>query len=258
MVRPKFSFACFMACLAFSSAVHAQSGTSAPLSRADVEAIVKEYLLKNPEVIRDAIAELERRGVVADAEARQAALEKHRPKLLRSPRDAVIGNAQGDITLVEFFDYNCGYCRKSAADKQQLLTKDAKLRIVLKEFPVLGPGSIEAARVSIAARMQGDARKFQEFHFKLLATRGQADQARALAVAKEAGFDVERLRKEVQSSEIGTIIEESTDLANALAINGTPTYIVGQQLVVGAIGAAGLAEKIAAERKRCQELSLSC
>ena len=132
------------------------------------------------------------------------------------------------------------------------------MRIVLKEFPVLGPGSTEAARVSIAARMQGDARKFQDFHFRLLATRGQADQARALAVAKEVGLDVERIRKDMLVNEAGQIIDESTELANALGINGTPTYVVGEQLIVGAIGAAGLAEKISAERKRCQESSLSC
>lgn len=257
-MRRGIIFTSFMACFAFSSAAHSQGATNAPLSRPDVEAIVKEYLLRNPEIIRDAIAELERRSNAAEEESRRLALERHRPTLLRSPRDAVMGNVQGDITLVEFFDYNCGYCRRSARDKQELLAKDAKLRIVLKEFPVLGPGSIEAARVSIAARMQGDARKFQEFHFKLLATRGQADQARALAVAKEVGFDVGRLQKDLQLSEVSATIDDAADLGNSLAINGTPTYVVGQQLVVGAIGAAGLAEKIATERKRCQELSLAC
>jgi protein-disulfide isomerase len=242
----------------FVTTAHAQSGGTLPLSRSDVEAIVKEYLLQNPEIVRDAFAELERRSIVAETEARRAALATHRSTLLRSARDAVLGNAEGDITLVEFFDYNCGYCRKSAADKRELLAKDTKLRIVLKEFPVLGPGSTEAARVSIAARMQGDARKFQDFHFRLLATRGQADQARALAVAKEVGLDVERIRKDMLVNEAGQIIDESTELANALGINGTPTYVVGEQLIVGAIGAAGLAEKISAERKRCQESSLSC
>jgi protein-disulfide isomerase len=229
-----------------------------PLSRNDVEVIVKEYLLQNPEIIRDAFAELERRSLVAETEARRAALTVHRSALLRSARDAVLGNAEGDITLVEFFDYNCGYCRRSAADKRELLAKDTKLRIVLKEFPVLGRGSTEAARVSIAARMQGDARKFQEFHFRLLATRGQADLARALAVAKEVGLDVERIRTDMLLYEADQIIDESTELANALGISGTPTYVVGEQLIVGAIGAAGLAGKISAERKRCRQTSLTC
>jgi protein-disulfide isomerase len=143
----------------------AQDGVFTPTQRDAIGQIVREYLLRNPEVIRDAIAELESRSQEAQAQAQAAALRDDRDKIFNSPHDVVAGNPQGDVTLVEFFDFNCGYCKRALADVRELVKRDPKLRVVLKDFPVLGPGSAEAARVALAAKRQlaGPAKQF-EFH----------------------------------------------------------------------------------------------
>ena len=115
----------------------------------------------------------------------------------------MLGNPHGDVTFVEFFDYNCGYCKRAMSDMLTLLKDDPKLKVVLKEFPVLGPGSVEAAQVAIAVRMQDKSgKKYLDFHQKLLGGRGQADKAHALAVAKEVGLNMAQLEKDMASPEV--------------------------------------------------------
>src|SRR5206468_10930162 len=144
-------------------------------------------------------------------------------------RQVTLGNPQGDVTVVEFFDYNCGYCKRAMADMFDLLKGDGKLKFVLKEFPVLGEGSIQAAQVAAAVRMQDKTgKKYLEFHQKLLGGRGQADKARAMAVAKEVGLDTARIEKDMKSEEATAAINESMKLAEALGINGTPSYVIGK------------------------------
>ena len=162
----------------------------------------------------------------------------------------MLGNPQGKVTMVEFFDYNCAYCKRALADMLDLLRTDSDLKFVLKEFPVLGPGSVEAAHVAVAARMQDPSgKKYMEFHQKLLGGRGLADKTRALAVAKDVGFDMARLEKDMNSDEVKTTIEENMKLADALGVSGTPTYVVGDEVVVGAVGLDELRAKIKSERK---------
>ena len=157
----------------------------------------------------------------------------------------VVGNPQGDVTLVEFFDYNCGYCKRAMTDMLDLMKNDPKLKVVLKEFPVLGEGSVEAAQVAAAVRMQDKTgKKYLEFHQKLLGGRGQADKARALAVAKEVGFDMARIEKDMASDEVRLQLEESFKLAEALGLNGTPSYVIGSDVVVGAVGLDTLKESV--------------
>ena len=147
-------------------------------------------------------------------------------RLFNSPRQVVLGNPQGNVTMVEFFDYNCGYCKRAMDDMLTLLKNDPNLKVVLKEFPVLGPGSVEAAKVAIAVRMQDKTgKKYLDFHQRLLGGRGQADKARALAAAKEVGFDIARLEKDIESDEVKASLEESFKLAEALGLNGTPSYV---------------------------------
>ena len=177
-------------------------------------------------------------------------LEENKATLFRSPHQVVLGNPKGNVTMVEFFDYNCGFCKRAMADMLDLLKTDPNLKFVLKEFPVLGEGSVQAAHVAVAARMQDPTgKKYLDFHQKLLGSRGQADRARALAVAKEVGFDMARIEKDMSSDEVKKTIEESMRLADALGVNGTPSYVVGGEVVVGAVGLDALKEKIAAERK---------
>jgi protein-disulfide isomerase len=177
-------------------------------------------------------------------------VKNHSEALFNSPRQVVLGNPQGDVTFVEFFDYNCGYCKRALNDMVELMGKDPKLKVVLKEFPVLGPGSVEAAQVAVAVRMQDKTgKKYLDFHQKLLGGRGQVDKAKALAVAKDVGMDMARLDKDLKSDEVSKTIEESMKLAEALGLNGTPSYVIGNDVVIGAVGLEALGKKIQAARQ---------
>ncbi len=221
---------------------------SAP-QRGEIERIIKEYLVSHPEVLQDAMAELEKHQAAAETEKHRAAVKQYSEALFMSPRQVVLGNANGNVTFVEFFDYNCGYCKRAMSDMMTLLKDDPNLKVVLKEFPVLGPGSVEAAQVAVAVRMQDKTgKKYLDFHQKLLGGRGQADKARALAAAKDAGLDMARLEKDLTSQEVKDSLAESFKLAEALGLNGTPSYVIGQDVVVGAVGLASLKEKVSTAR----------
>jgi len=219
--------------------------------RSEIEKIIKEYLIKHPEVLQEAMAALEKKQQLAEAEKARSAIKNHSEALFNSPRQVTLGNPQGDVTFVEFFDYNCGYCKRALIDMIELMGKDPKLKVVLKEFPVLGPSSVEVAQVGVAVRMQDKTgKKYFEFHQKLLTGRGQVDKAKALAAAKEIGLDMARLEKDLKSDEIGKTLEESMKLAEALGLNGTPSYVIGNDVVIGAVGLAALSQKIQAARKQ--------
>jgi len=218
--------------------------------RQAIEGIIKDYLLKHPEVLQDAMAALEKKQQEADAEKARSTIKNNNATLFNSPHQVVLGNPQGNTTVVEFFDYNCGYCKRALPDMLTLLKTDSNIKFVLKEFPVLGEGSVEAAHVAVAARMQDPTgKKYLEFHQKLLGGRGPADKAHALAAAKDVGFDMARIEKDMNSDEVKTTIDEDMKLADALGVNGTPSYVVGAELVVGAVGLDSLKDKIAAARK---------
>jgi len=221
---------------------------SAP-QKSEIERIIKDYLVSHPEVLQEAIAELDKRQAAADLEKARTAVANNAETLFNSSRHVVIGNPKGDVTLVEFFDYNCGFCKRALADMLELLKDDVKLKVVLKEFPVLGPGSVEAAKVAVAVRMQDKSgKKYLEFHQKLLGGRGQADKAHALAVAKEVGMDMKRIDADLTSDEVKVSIEESLKLAETLGLNGTPSYVVGTDVVIGAVGLEALRTKVSTAR----------
>jgi protein-disulfide isomerase len=236
------------ATMLFAAPVSAQ--TFSDDQRQAIEGIIKDYLLKHPEVLQDAMAALEKKQQEADAEKARTTIKNNNATLFNSPHQVVLGNPQGNTIVVEFFDYNCGYCKRALPDMLTLLKTDSNVKFVLKEFPVLGEGSIEAAHVAVAVRMQDPTgKKYLEFHQKLLGGRGPADKAHALAAAKEVGFDMARIEKDMNSDEVKTTIDEDMKLADALGVNGTPSYVVGSELVVGAVGLDSLKEKIAAARK---------
>jgi len=217
--------------------------------RGDIEKIIKSYLVSHPEVLEEAIAELNKRQAAAEEQKHEASVAENASKIFNSPRGVVLGNRNGDVTFVEFFDYNCGYCKRAMADMLDLMKTDPKLKVVLKEFPVLSPGSVEAAQVAVAVRMQDPGgKKYLDFHQRLLGGRGPADKAHALAAAKEAGLDMARLEKDMSSPEVKATIDENFKLAEAMGMNGTPSYVIGKQVVVGAIGLEGLREKIGLAR----------
>ena len=217
--------------------------------RGDIETIVRNYLLAHPEVLEEAMAELSKRQAVAEAEKHEASVATNAEAIFNSPRGVVLGNKDGDVTFVEFFDYNCGYCKRAMADMLDLMKSDPKLKVVLKEFPVLSQGSVEAAQVAVAVRMQDSSgKKYLDFHQKLLGGRGAADKARAMAAAKEAGLDTARIEKDLASPEVRATLEENFKLAEAMGMNGTPSYVIGKQVVIGAVGLDNLKEKIGVAR----------
>jgi protein-disulfide isomerase len=238
--------ALFALLIAVPAAAPARAQSISTEQRGEIEQIVREYLLSHPELLQEVMTELEKRQTAADTEKHRAAVQQYSEAIFSSPRQITIGNPTGDVTVVEFFDYNCGYCKRAMSDMLDLIKNDGKLKFVLKEFPVLGEGSVQAAQVAAAVRMQDKSggKKYLEFHQKLLGGRGQADKTRALAVAKEVGFDVARIEKDIASDEVKSQIEESFKLAEALGLNGTPSYVVGNDVVVGAVGLSSLKEKV--------------
>jgi protein-disulfide isomerase len=251
------------AMLLFPAVAFAQSPVAAPApaessspqsfsndQRQAIESIVKDYLAQHPEVVQEAMDALDKRQKMADADKARATIRDNNATIFNSSHQVVLGNPQGKITMVEFFDYNCGFCKHALPDMVDLIKGNPDLKFVLKEFPVLGPGSVEAAHVAVAARMQDSTgKKYIEFHQKLLGGRGAADKARALAVAKDVGFDMTRLEKDMDSDEVKTTIDENMKLADALGVNGTPSYVVGDEVIVGAVGLDELKSKIQAEKK---------
>ena len=153
--------------------------------KAEIESIIKDYLMQKPEVLREAIGVLEAREKAAETKARQDIVADPSGLLFSGANQAVIGNPGGKITLIEFFDYNCGYCKRALNDLARLMKDNPDLRVVLRDLPILSPGSVEAARVANAARLQFKGDKFWEFHQKLLGSHGPVGKAEALAAAKE-------------------------------------------------------------------------
>jgi protein-disulfide isomerase len=223
----------------------ARAQSFAPDQRGEIEKIVREYLLSHPEVLQDAMAELEKRQTAEDAQKHLAAIKDNATAIFSSPRQVNLGNLQGDVTMVEFFDYNCAFCKRAMSDMLDLMKNDPKLKVVLKEFPVLGEGSLQAAQVAVAVRMQDKTgKKYLDFHTKLLGGRGPADKARALAVAKEVGLDMARIDKDLLGDEVKQTLEENLKLAEGLGLNGTPSYVFPAEVVVGAVGLPALKGKV--------------
>jgi protein-disulfide isomerase len=217
--------------------------------RTEIEGVIKDYLMRNPDVIREVLVEMERKQKADEESARSKAVSDLAPQLFESSRQAVLGNPNGKITLVEFFDYNCGYCKKALDDVAKLVKAEPDLRLVIKDFPVLGPGSVEAAEVATAMRNQAKGDKYWQYHTKLLLTRGQIGKAQALAVAKELGADMDRLAKETASPETRASLQEVMMIADKLQLTGTPTFVLGDEVIVGAVGQDELRARIGNMRK---------
>jgi protein-disulfide isomerase len=235
--------------IAVVAALPARAQSFSDAQRGEIERIVKDYLVAHPEVLQDVMSELEKRQTAAKAEQQTTGVREHKEVLFNSSHQVTLGNPHGDVTMVEFFDYNCGYCKRALGDMLQLLKTDPNLKVVLKEYPVLGPGSVEAAQVAVAARMQDKTgKKYLEFHQKLLGGHGPADKAHALAAAKEVGFDVARIEKDLGSDEVRETLKENLKVADAIGLDGTPSYVIGTDVVIGAQGYDALKEKVDAAR----------
>lgn len=220
-----------------------------PEQRKAVMDLVRETIVQHPEIIQDALIELERRNTVAQAEAQRSAVAAEKARLTNPATSVVIGNPEGDITLVEFMDYNCGFCKRAMEDVTALAKADPKLRVVLKDFPILGPDSVEASRVAVAAKAQLQGQKYFDFHNKLMSVKGRVNGAKALEVAKEAGADIEKLKKEMEAPATKAAIEDTVALGDRLGLTGTPAFIIGEEIVFGAVGQAALKQKLDSVRR---------
>jgi protein-disulfide isomerase len=217
--------------------------------KTEIGTIVREYLLAHPEVLRDAITELDDREKVAEADARRKALADLGGKLATGPDSLVIGNPNGNVTLVEFFDYNCGYCKRALDDMARLMKGDKDLRVVLRDFPILSAPSLDAALVALAAHNQFTGDKFWEYHRRLLGEHSPVGRQQALDLAKSMGADMGQLERDAADPKTRAAIQQSLNEAQALALNGTPSYVVGDEAVIGAQGFDELSKRIANVRK---------
>ena len=191
---------------------------------------VREYLLQNPEVIMEALQILQERQRAAEAEGLKRTIAERSDEILNDPDAPVGGNPAGDVTLVEFFDYNCPYCRRVAPTVVELEETDPDLRLVYKEFPILGPGSQFAARAALASRKQG---KYVAFHNAVMQASEQVTEESVMEIARTVGLDTEQLTADMQAPAIQEAIARNLRLANALAITGTPSFVIGQEIVPG-------------------------
>ena len=199
--------------------------------RKELTSIIKEILVNNPEILLEAQNALEAKMDKFQSERMAVAIKEHAGELFRPTGSPIVGNASGDVPVIEFFDYNCGYCKKAFLDVAKLVDKDKKVRVIMKEFPILSKGSEEAAKVALAAKMQG---KYWEFHRALLQSQGQANEATALKVAEKLGLDMTRLKKDMATAEVQKEIDTTRELATKMGIQGTPHFIVGDRIVPGA------------------------
>jgi protein-disulfide isomerase len=201
---------------------------------ASVERIARDYLTKNPEILVQMTTELEKRQAFEQqhqaARRQQKTIFENADAIFRSPVANVAGNPNGDVSVVEFFDYNCGYCRRALSDVVKLVNEDGKVRLVLKELPIFGDDSVAAAKLALASNKQG---KYFQMHQKLLSEHGAANEAKALQVAKELGLDVDKLKKDAEDPDIKNALDEAKGLAHKLqgAPLSTPYYVIGDQVL---------------------------
>ena len=236
----------------------AADGAGAPTGAADalpVEAvdairrIVRDYLLEHPEVLIEAQQALQAKRAAAEAGQARLAIHDHRDALFSDPEAPVAGNPDGAITLVEFFDYRCGYCKRVKPTLEALIAENDDLRLVYKEFPILGPESTLAARAALAARAQGG---YGPLHAALMEADGALDRSHILEIARSVGLDDERLAQDMDGPAIDALIESNAALARELGIRGTPGFVIGDRVIGGALPLAEFRTAIADARQALQ------
>ncbi len=204
---------------------------------------IREYLIENPEILFEVQDAMQAKQDAQQKAKAGEAISSMKDLIFAAADDLVLGNPDGDVTVVEFYDYNCGYCKRAVSDMQDLISKDSNLRFVLKEFPILGPDSVAAHRVAVAFRALSPE-KYGEFHMALMTNGGHADDASAIAVAESLGVDEAAIRAQLEKDNGDGTIRSSYALAQELGINGTPAYVVGSELMAGAVGSETLTAKV--------------
>lgn len=201
--------------------------------RSQIEQVIQDYLLAHPEVVRDAMNKLDQRQKDQEAAESARAISEHQQTIFNSPHEEVLGNPKGKVTLVEFFDYNCPHCRNVVDDLDHLMKANPDLRLVLKDFPILTPQSVEAAHVAIALRSQFHGDKYWEWHKKLMSDRGLVGKTQALSAAKDMGADMNALAAGLNSQEVSDSLKEVGQVADEVHAEGTPTFVLGNKVYAG-------------------------
>lgn len=197
-----------------------------------IKELALEAIRENPSIILEAMQILEQQQAGAQASAQAQVLQNQRDLLEKDPNAPVLGNPEGDVTVIEFFDYNCPYCKRAMPEVQALLDADPDVRLVYREWPILGEGSVFAAKAALAARKQG---KYEEFHWALMGLKGRVEESSVISVAKDVGLDVAQLRADMDAPEVLEHIATTTQLAQALGFNGTPSFVIGDDLLPGLV-----------------------
>ena len=231
------------------SPTHASAQQLSPEQKQEVQSIVREYLLQNPDVIVDSIRELRRRDEAAAAESRKNALGSMQDQLEKDVNDPSVGNPNGDITIVEFFDYRCGYCKKVFPDVQKLLEEDGNIKFVMKEWPILGDDSVYAGKAALSVWF-GQSDKYNAFHSAMMENKGSLSNDRVNEIAAEQGIDVEKMKAGFGDPRVDMVIANNTKLASELGITGTPAFVFGKNLVPGAIDYDTMKQLIDEMRKK--------
>jgi protein-disulfide isomerase len=239
----------FSTCLVTAPLVASAQDNFSAGQKQELHGIIRDYLLNNPEILNQMVEKLQTSEREQQMQESRKAVASNSTHLFKSATDPVAGNPDGNVTMVEFFDYNCGYCKRAVSDVLRLTEEDKNLRIVMKEFPILSEGSVIASRAALAAREQG---KYWELHLALMAASGGVDsEAKVMQIASDAGLDVDRLKADMKSkaAEIETIIKDNRELAQALGINGTPAFVIDDIVVPGAVPYEQLAAGVSTVRE---------
>ena len=244
--RRAASLAVAASLLAAPALAASTTSTLSDAQKKEVKALVREYILENPEIISEAVQILQDKEEKAKLAQVSAVITNNKAALFSPPEGTVLGNPKGDVTLVEFFDYNCGYCKQFYPTMMDTVKQDGKIKLVVKEFPILGNSSVAAARAALASRKQN---QYTEFHMAMLSHKGSLTDDAIMKIAADVKLDVKKLQDDMKAPEINEIIMKNHQLAEQLGINGTPAMIVGETLVPGAIQKDHLQELIAAARK---------
>ncbi|MCC6967099.1 MAG: DsbA family protein [Nitrospira sp.] len=233
--------------LCFPRNAWALESTDGQVSGQSLEDIIERYIRTHPEVIEQSLQGLENKRAAEEQQRQKAALTSHQPELLNDPDSPVSGNPNGDVTVIEFFDYRCGYCKRAASALTELQHLDAGVRVVYKDFPILGEPSELASKAALASHLQG---KHQAFHEALLAIKDELTKEQLFRAAKATGMDIERLDRDMNRPEWQAVIEKNRRLAKTLGISGTPAFIVGTELVPGALDLKMLQDLVSQKRGR--------
>lgn len=216
--------------------------------KSEIGTYIREYLMENPELLMEVQEAYKAKMEGQRLNLAKSAASSYGDQIFNAPYDIALGNPDGDVTLVEFFDYNCGYCKRAKADIDAIISSDKNVRVIVKEFPILGPDSIAAHEVSNAVR-NVSPKQYGEFQRTLLGSTGRANEDSAIELAVSLGINEADLRKSMKDKSQEESVRQTYDLATALGIQGTPSYVIGGEAIYGAVGVEALQSKIDNMRK---------